>query len=135
MSKRGRVETPLPRRLRELREGMAGVSMQDVADAIGIPKGTYANWEMDRADPPLSMLVPLARFFGVTVDDLLDVDEQLVARHISRQIARLKEADRLAVERIVDTLADANVQSKPRGRAASRLKEAEDGKAPSGSTD
>lgn len=98
--------------------------MQDVADALHVPKATYANWEMDRSDPPLSMLVPLADYFGVTVDDLLEVNHQSVAQHIAMQAARLDEADQEAVQRIVDSMAEASVHKKPRGRAAagSRMK-------------
>ena len=123
MSRINRKPTPLSKRLQELRENMVGVSMQDVADALHIPKGTYANWEMDRSDPPLSMLVPLSKFFGVTVDDLLEVDHQSVARHISQQIARLDDADQAALLQIVDSMADASVKRKPRGKAAQHAKE------------
>lgn len=126
MSRANRKSTPLSKRLQELRENMVGVSMQDVADALNIPKGTYANWEMDRADPPLSMLVPLSKFFGVTVDDLLGVDHQSVARHISQQIARLDDADQAALLQIVDSMADASVKRKPRGRYANMLREKSD---------
>lgn len=126
MSRINRKPTPLSKRLQELRENMIGVSMQDVADALGVPKGTYANWEMDRSDPPLSMLVPLSKFFGVTVDDLLEVDHQSVARHISQQIARLDDADQAALLQIVDSMADASVKRKPRGRYANMLKEKSD---------
>lgn len=118
LSKRNRMATPLAERLQALRADMQGVSMQDVADALQIPKGTYANWEMDRADPPLSMLVPLADFYGVTVDDLLEVNHQSVAQHIARQTAKLTAADQEAVQRIVDSMAEASVHRKPRGRAA-----------------
>ena len=112
LSKRNRMSTPLAERLQALRAGMEGVSMQDVADALKIP-----NWEMDRADPPLSMLVPLADFYGVTVDDLLEVNRVSVAQHIARQTARLNAADQEAVQRIVDSMAEASVHKKPRGRS------------------
>lgn len=126
MSRTNRKSTPLSKRLQELRENMVGISMQDVADALGIPKGTYANWELDRADPPLSMLVPLADFFGVTIDDLLGTDHQSVARHISQQLARLDEADQAAVLHIVDSMAEASVKRKPRGRYANVQREKSD---------
>lgn len=126
MSRINRKSTPLSKRLQELRENMVGVSMQDVADALHIPKGTYANWEMDRSDPPLSMLVPLANFYGVTIDDLLNTDRESVARHISQQMARLDEADQAAVMHIVDSMADASVKRKPRGKAAQHAREKSD---------
>lgn len=49
----------------------SGLSQEDAADQLGVPIGTYRNWEQlktmprDRGDIPR-----LARFFGVTVEDL-----------------------------------------------------------------
>lgn len=115
-----RKSTPLPQRLQELRAAMPGVSMQDVADALDIPKGTYANWEMNRADPPLAMLVPLANFFGVSLENLLGVKENLVADRLSHLIVQLSDTDRLAVEQILKTMTGAGKAKKPRSGSLDR---------------
>lgn len=53
----------------------SGLSQEDAADQLGVPIGTYRNWEQlktmprDRGDIPR-----LARFFGVTVEDLFGED-------------------------------------------------------------
>ena len=53
----------------------SGLSQEDAADQLGVPIGTYRNWEQlktmprDRGDIPR-----LARFFGVTVEDLFGDD-------------------------------------------------------------
>lgn len=49
----------------------AGLSQQAVADAIEIAQQTYANYEVARARPAVSMLPTLAQLFGVSVDELL----------------------------------------------------------------
>lgn len=53
----------------------SGLSQEDAAVQLGVPIGTYRNWEQlktmprDRGDIPR-----LARFFGVTVEDLFGED-------------------------------------------------------------
>lgn len=53
----------------------SGLSQEDAADQLGVPIGTYRNWEQlktmprDRGDIPR-----IARFFGVTVEDLFGED-------------------------------------------------------------
>lgn len=53
----------------------SGLSQEEAADQLGVPIGTYRNWEQlktmprDRGDIPR-----LARFFGVTVEDLFGDD-------------------------------------------------------------
>lgn len=119
----GRIErkpTLLPSRLQELRAAMTDVTMQDVADALGVPKSTYANWEMDRSDPPLAMLVPLANFFGVSLENLLGVKEDLVAERLSRLIVQLSDNDRQAIEQILMTMIKANTDKKSPGTAVQR---------------
>ena len=57
-------------RVAELRKEQ-GISQQALADQIGIPQQTYANYEVARARIPASMLPQLARIFGIGVDELL----------------------------------------------------------------
>ena len=57
-------------RVAELRKEQ-GLSQQALADQLGIPQQTYANYEVARARVPASMLPQLARIFGVGVDELL----------------------------------------------------------------
>jgi transcriptional regulator with XRE-family HTH domain len=56
-------------RIAQLRKE-AGLSQQAVADALELPQQTYANYEVARARPPVSMLPPLAELFGTSVDEL-----------------------------------------------------------------
>jgi transcriptional regulator with XRE-family HTH domain len=59
------------KRYRELK----GLSQQKAADEIGEKRSTYAEWERG-IEPKASVLVKLARLFGVNLSDLLEgVDE------------------------------------------------------------
>lgn len=45
-------------------------SQQAVVDSLEIAQQTYANYEVARARPAVSMLPILAQLFGVSVDEL-----------------------------------------------------------------
>ena len=46
-------------------------TQQEVADALGIPVGRYGNYERNRNQPPIEILVKMAEYFNVTLDWLL----------------------------------------------------------------
>ena len=48
----------------------AGMSQQEVADAIGVTRQTISNWELGQGAPALDKASELARLYGVTLDDL-----------------------------------------------------------------
>lgn len=56
--------------LKELRK-KTNQSQSTVAQALGIPRTTYINYENGIAEMDYSMLVKVADFFNVTVDELL----------------------------------------------------------------
>ncbi len=44
---------------------------------MNINSVTYLHYEKNQREPPLSLLVSFAQFFGVTVDYLLGVEDDL----------------------------------------------------------
>lgn len=52
-----------------------GMTQQELADLLGVSNKTISRWESDGGYPDVTMLVPLARALGVTVDDLLDEEK------------------------------------------------------------
>ncbi len=66
------VLTTLGPRLRALRE-QRGATLADVAGATGISVSTLSRLESGLRRPTLELLLPLARFHEVTIDDLVDV--------------------------------------------------------------
>lgn len=63
-------------RLRELREAAGYKSQQMFADAFGVAQSTVGNWEAGKREPNYEITMRLARFFGVSIDYLLGVEEK-----------------------------------------------------------
>lgn len=57
-------------KIRDLRE-QSGLSQQDVADAIGVARATYASLEAGRRDPDLGELKGLSRYHEVSIGELI----------------------------------------------------------------
>lgn len=66
-----------------------GESMSKTADALGIPKGTYASYEYGNREPSIEMIIKIAEHFNVTVDYLLG-REQTVSTE-SLRLNKIKE--------------------------------------------
>ncbi|MDR2616049.1 MAG: helix-turn-helix domain-containing protein [Oscillospiraceae bacterium] len=64
-----------------------GVTQEKLADYLGISYQSVSKWELGTANPDVSLVVPLAAFFGITTDELLDADE-------AKRGAELKEYER-----------------------------------------
>lgn len=63
--------------LKTLRE-KSGESMSKTADAIGIPKGTYASYEYGKREPNIEMISKISDHFGVTTDYLLGRETETI---------------------------------------------------------
>ncbi|MCX4314280.1 MAG: helix-turn-helix transcriptional regulator [Clostridia bacterium] len=61
-------------RLYELREE-AGLTMADLARAVGVSDATICKWEKGETSPMSYAVIALAQFFGVTADYLLGLDD------------------------------------------------------------
>ena len=80
-------------RIAQLRQE-SGLSQQALADALEIPQQTYANYEVARARPPVSMMPQLAQVFGISVDELLGLHKNGAGKRgptplLQKQIERL----------------------------------------------
>lgn len=49
-----------------------GMTQAELAEALGVTNKAVSKWETGEAMPETSLLLPLSRIFGVTVDELLD---------------------------------------------------------------
>ena len=77
------------RRLRRERN----ITQDRLADALGVTMQAVSKWERGEALPDITMVLPLASYFGVTADELLGVDK---ARDEARILEYLAESTRLA---------------------------------------
>ncbi|MBE7074530.1 MAG: helix-turn-helix transcriptional regulator [Clostridiales bacterium] len=60
-------------RIKELRKEL-GISQQTVAKAVGVDKRAIIFWEQQINEPKASYIVELAKFFNVSTDYLLGLE-------------------------------------------------------------
>lgn len=65
----------LNERIRELRKSF-GMSQVELASCLGVSKQCVSNWENDNVQPSVEMLVSIAKFFKVSTDYLLGLDDK-----------------------------------------------------------
>ena len=72
------------------------LSQQQVADALGIHQVTYGCYELGKRHPKPDMLKKMARFFGCSIDELLEDDsnDQKRTRRKAGQTARSRRDNR-----------------------------------------
>ncbi len=63
------------RRIRDLREDR-DLTQAQLGKAIGVSQRTYAYYESGQRTLPPEVLIALARFYGTSVDYLLDLTDQ-----------------------------------------------------------
>ena len=68
------TEYNIAAKLSELRAAK-GVTQDEVANALSISNKTVSKWENGMSEPDLSMLIALARYYNVTTDALLGLDD------------------------------------------------------------
>lgn len=61
----------LGEQLKRLRH-QKGLTQQQMGDYLHVTNGTIAMWELNKRLPDVQRLLELSKFFGVTVDYLLD---------------------------------------------------------------
>ena len=60
----------LSQNLKYLRE-RNGINQRDLSEAIGLSSGAVGNWENESRVPDIETIIKLAKFFDVTLDDLI----------------------------------------------------------------
>ncbi len=58
-----------------------GLTQKNVAEQLGISPQAYANYEAGRREPDIQMLMKLARYFQVSLDELLEYDSSAAKKH------------------------------------------------------
>lgn len=63
------MELPVGKVISDLRK-KNGLTQEQLADAVGVSVPAVSKWETGNSYPDITLLVPIARYLGVTVDDL-----------------------------------------------------------------
>ena len=72
-----------------------GLTQEQLADILGVSPAAVSKWEAKNTYPDITMLIPLAQVFRVSMDDLLRYDELKIQANIENILAEYK---RLGVE-------------------------------------
>ncbi len=59
------------------RRKQAGLSQEALAEQLGVSRQAVSKWERSESSPDTDNLIALARLYGVSLDDLLYVDDEL----------------------------------------------------------
>ncbi len=68
------------------------ITQEQLAEALNITYAAVSKWERGETYPDITLLMPLAYYFGVTLDELMDYDWE----RINREIEELLEEYRVA---------------------------------------
>ena len=100
----------LAQNLRTLRE-QKGLLQKEVANAVEVHPSNYSKMEKGERDVSIEVADKLAKFYGITLDELVHMDGQvpeevtiedkLVTERI-KLIQQLEEEDKKAIFRIID---------------------------------
>jgi transcriptional regulator with XRE-family HTH domain len=83
----GRIGMEFNEKLQELRKSK-GLTQEELAEKLFVSRTAISKWESGRGYPSLDSLKEIARFFSVTIDDLICSDEMIsVAENEKREFA------------------------------------------------
>ena len=67
------------------------LTQETLAEALGVSCASVSKWERQETFPDITLLQPLAYFFGVSVDDLLGYDREKIQKEIDGVLAHYVE--------------------------------------------
>lgn len=84
----------LGQKLKEIRKKF-GLSQEQLADILNVSRQAITKWETDRGTPDISNLQELSKMFGITVDYLLNTENQLPALSMRKALDRDKYKNKI----------------------------------------
>ena len=76
--------------LKDLRS-KSGISQGQLAKSVGVSPGNVSDWEVGKTKPGYVALAALARFFGVSADYLLELDEAPVKTGVDLERIKMEQ--------------------------------------------
>lgn len=67
------------------------ITQEELADFLGVTKASVSKWENAQSVPDILLLLQLAAFFDITIDELIGYDPQLTRKQIRRFYEELAE--------------------------------------------
>lgn len=109
------------------RRKLAGLSQEALAEKLGVSRQAVSKWERSESSPDTDNLIALAKLYGVSLDELLYVDDAIAddvafeAADRAEHQAHVAEAELCAAE---DAAADAEADAATATESAARESEA-----------
>ncbi|MBQ7161426.1 MAG: helix-turn-helix transcriptional regulator, partial [Clostridia bacterium] len=75
------------KRLRAAKE----VTQEGLAEAMNVTPAAVSKWERGESYPDITLLQPLAFFFGVSLDELVGYDREKVSADIDKVLEEVKK--------------------------------------------
>lgn len=93
----------LAQNMRYLRE-QKKISQIGLAEIFEVSRGAVCNWESGKREPGLSVLIHIADYFGVTLDDLIRKNLQPSIARYSENLRYLRKKHGMTQEDMADLL-------------------------------
>lgn len=80
------------------------ISQESLANVLGVTFQAVSKWETGTTAPEISLIPPLASFFGVSIDELFDYnmwENERTIEDICRKAAKLIENDASAADEML----------------------------------
>ncbi len=72
-----------------------GTTQEQLADAVGVTYAAVSKWERGESLPDITLLQPLAFYFGTTLDELMGYDRERVNEEIEKILAEYRRLYRV----------------------------------------
>lgn len=69
-----------------------GITQEDLAEVLGVSCQSVSRWENNTCYPDIELLPTIANFFGITVDNLLGVDDAAEAEKVEKYLSDFQNA-------------------------------------------
>lgn len=89
-------------RIKQLRLAM-NLTQTQLAKKLGVAKQTVSNWENDNIPPSVNTLKVISKFFGVSTDYLLGLDDKKYL-----EVTDLTEEELAVIKLLIDMIKKAN---------------------------
>ena len=69
-----------------------GITQEDLAEVLGVSCQSVSRWENNTCYPDIELLPTIANFFGITVDNLLGVDDAAESEKVEKYLSDFQNA-------------------------------------------
>ncbi|MCS6821264.1 MAG: helix-turn-helix transcriptional regulator [Microscillaceae bacterium] len=98
----------LSKNLKYLRENNGRMSQEALAKAIGITRSAVSSYEDGRAEPKLEVINSIANYFGLSIDQIINVDLAVVGSNVAQPLQGLKKYASPKESRVLTITLDEN---------------------------